>query len=361
MKAIYIHIPFCSSICTYCDFCKLYYNKKFIKDYLNSLENEISCTYKGEKVKTIYIGGGTPSTLNIEDLKHLFKITEMIDKSEVIEYTIECNIEDLTTEKLKLFKENGINRLSIGVQSFNDKILKILGRNHNKKMVFDMIKEAKKIGINNINIDLIYGVNGQSLDDLKEDIKLFLKLDIPHVSFYSLIIEPHTKLYIDSFKEIDEDLNIKMYEHINKVLKDYKYIHYEISNYAKEGYESKHNLVYWHNEQYYGFGLGASSYVGNIRYDNTRNLKAYINQNYIADKNILTELETMQNEMILGLRLKQGINKDIFYNKYNKRIEEVFNIDNLLQDGHLIDKNKFLYIPENKWFISNFTLLHFID
>lgn len=257
MKAIYIHIPFCSSICTYCDFCKLYYDKKFINDYLNSLNNEIRMNYNGEKVSTIYIGGGTPSTLDIEELKYLFKIIEIIDKSELVEYTIECNIEDLTIEKLKLFKENGINRLSIGVQSFNDKIIKILGRNHNKKMVIDMIGEAKRIGFNNINIDLIYGIYGQTLDDLNNDIKEFIKLDIPHVSFYSLIIEPHTKLYIDSFKEIDEDLNIQMYERINQVLKDNKYIHYEISNYAKEGYESKHNLVYWHNEHNYGFGLGA--------------------------------------------------------------------------------------------------------
>ena len=361
MKAIYIHIPFCNSICTYGDFCKLYYDKKFINDYLNSLNNEIRMNYNGEKVSTIYIGGGTPSTLDIEELKYLFKIIEIIDKSELVEYTIECNIEDLKFEKLKLFKENGINRLSIGVQSFNDKIIKILGRNHNKKMVIDMIGEAKRIGFNNINIDLIYGIYGQTLDDLNNDIKEFIKLDIPHVSFYSLIIEPHTKLYIDSFKEIDEDLNIQMYERINQVLKDNKYIHYEISNYAKEGYESKHNLVIGNNEHNYGFGLGASSYVYNVRYDNTRNIKAYINQNYVADKNILTKLETMQNEMILGLRLKNGINKDLFYKKYNKRVADIFDIDKLLQDGHLIDKNNFLYIPEDKWFVSNSILLHFID
>lgn len=361
MTAVYIHIPFCHSICTYCDFCKLYYNKAFINSYLTSLSNEIKKTYKGEELTTIYIGGGTPSSLDIEELEQLFDILKILNKNQIEEYTIECNIEDLSVEKLELFKRNGINRLSIGVQSFNDRILKILGRNHNKKIVFEKIETAKKCGFDNINIDLIYGIDGQTLDDLKEDIGLFLELNIPHVSLYSLIIEPHTRLYVDSFKEIDEDLNAEMYDYIKQALKNNTYNHYEISNYAYAGYESKHNLIYWHNEHYYGFGLGASSYVNDKRYDNTRNIKTYCSGKYVVEEHILNKRETMENEMILGLRLREGVNKEKFYRKYNERLEDVFKIDELLHDGHLIDKDNFLYIPDDKVFISNSILLSFLD
>ncbi|HHT38688.1 MAG TPA: radical SAM family heme chaperone HemW [Mollicutes bacterium] len=361
MKAVYIHIPFCSSICNYCDFSKMYYDKKMVNKYLETLEKEIITTYKKEKIKTIYIGGGTPSSLDLDELKKLFKILDIFDKSEIEEYTIECNIDNTNLEKLLLFKEKGINRISFGVQSFNDETLKILGRKHNEKMIKDTISLTKKVGINNINIDLIYGIKNQTLDDLKKDVEKFLKLDVPHISLYSLIIEPHTKLYINNFQSIDEDINANMYNYINKTLKENNYNHYEISNYAKEGYKSKHNLVYWNNMQYYGFGLGASSYVGNVRYDNTRSLTSYLKGNYILNKNVLTERETMENEMILGLRLTSGVNKKGFYKKYNKQVEDVFDIKELLSKKLLIDKNDHYFIPEDKLFISNSILIEFLE
>jgi oxygen-independent coproporphyrinogen-3 oxidase len=361
MKSIYIHIPFCYSICSYCDFCKIYYDKSLVTRYLEELEKEIRSIYKGEEVRTIYIGGGTPSSLSIDELEYLFRILEIFDKTKLEEYTIECNIESIDKDKLLLFKKNGVNRLSIGVQTFNEDLLKILGRNHTKEMVIEKIEAAKEIGFNNINIDLIYGINNERMDDLKFDIDTFFKLDISHISLYSLIIEPHTKLYIDNFKEMDEDLNASMYDYINKTLEDNNYIHYEISNYAKKGYESKHNLVYWHNLEYYGFGLGASSFIGNIRYDNTRSLNRYLEGNYKLNENILTDKEMMENEMILGLRLIKGVDKNHFYKKYGKRVEEVFPIQKLTDNKMLIDKNNFLYIPRDKLFISNSILIEFID
>jgi oxygen-independent coproporphyrinogen-3 oxidase len=329
--------------------------------YLETLGEEIKSIYKGEKIKTIYIGGGTPSSLSIEELKYLFKILNIFDKSKLEEYTIECNIESIDEDKLLLFKKNGINRLSIGVQSFNEDILKILDRSHTKEIVFSKIKRAKEIGFNNISIDLIYGIDSQTLEDLKGDIDMFLKLDIPHISLYSLIIEPHTKLYIDKFKQVDEDNNAIMYDYINETLKDNGYTHYEISNYAKNSYESMHNLVYWHNLEYYGFGLGAASFIGNIRYDNTRSLNKYLDGNYKLNEEILTERQMMEYEMILGLRLIKGIDKNNFYNKFGKRVEEVFPIQKLTDKKLLIDNNKFLYIPEDKLFISNSILIEFIE
>lgn len=361
MTSVYIHIPFCHKICTYCDFCKLYYDKQLVKSYLQSLEYEINTTYQKERVKTLYIGGGTPSMLDLDELEHLFKVINLLDKKQLQEFTIECNAESLTKEKLLLFKANGVNRLSIGVQTFNNKLLKILGRYHNNKMVFNIIKEAKAIGFNNINIDLIYGINKQTMRNLKKDLKYFLKLDVTHVSFYSLIIEPHTKLYIDSYKEINEDTNVKMYEYINTILKKHHYHHYEISNYAKEGYESKHNLVYWHNDQYYGFGLGSSSYINNKRYENTKNINDYIHNKYIINNKQIDDKEIIQNEMILGLRLIRGINKKVFYQKYHQSIDKVFDIKQLIANKLLIDDGDNIYIPEDKMFISNEVLTTFLD
>ena len=360
MKSVYIHIPFCNEICTYCDFCKMYYDKNIINNYLDALEKEIKDRYKGETIKTIYIGGGTPNILNILELNKLFKIIDIFNKDKLEEYTIECNIELLDKEKLILFKEKGINRLSLGIQSFNDKILTILGRKHNKNEVFDKIKLSKEIGFNNINIDLIYGIKDQSIETLKKDLDLFLRLDINHISLYSLIIEPNTMLYINKYREIDESLNKEMYDYICNILDENNYKHYEISNYSKEGYKSLHNLVYWHNEEYYGFGLGASSYIDNERFDNTRNIFKYIEGNYILNKEILTKRQTMEYEMILGLRLIEGVNKDLFYQKYGEYIEDVFDIKELIDNKLLIDNHGYIYIPKDKLFIQNEILINFI-
>jgi oxygen-independent coproporphyrinogen-3 oxidase len=329
--------------------------------YLETLEEEIKATYKGEEIKTIYIGGGTPSSLSIEELEYLFRILKILNKNKLEEYTIECNIESIDEDKLLLFKKNGISRISIGVQSFNENILKILGRSHTKETVISNIEKAKEIGFNNINIDLIYGIDSETLDDLKNDIDMFLNLNISHISLYSLIIEPHTKLYIDKFKTIDEDTNAIMYDYINETLKNNGYIHYEISNYAKSGYESKHNLVYWHNLEYYGFGLGAASFIDNVRYDNTRSLNKYLEGNYRLNEEILTERQMMEYEMILGLRLIKGIDKNNFYHKFSKKVEEVFPIQKLTAKELLTSKNNFLYIPEDKLFISNSILIEFIE
>ena len=239
--SIYIHIPFCSNICTYCDFCKIYYNKKYINNYLESLKKEIEERYRGEKINTIFIGGGTPTSLDEDELAKLFEIIKIFNISNNLEFTIESNVESITESKLKIMKEYGVNRISIGVQSFNDDIIKILGRLHNREEVYSKIELVKKY-FNNINIDMIYAVN-DNIDILREDIANFIKLDVPHVSFYSLIIEDRTMLKVNNYKSISEDVDYKMYKLIEETLEDNGYIHYEVSNYARNGYESKHNLT----------------------------------------------------------------------------------------------------------------------
>ncbi len=251
MLGVYIHIPFCKKICNYCDFCKMNYNEKYIKNYLNNLKKEIHTRYKGEKIDTLYIGGGTPTSLTLEELEYLLEITNIFNKEDDIEFTIESNIEDMDINKINLLKSYGVNRISFGVESFNKESLNILGRTHTKEEIFDTIDLTKKY-FSNINIDLIYGVT-DNIDTLKEDIHNFLLLDIPHISCYSLILEKNTKLYNDKFTPISEDIDYEMYNCIKEELKKKGYNHYEISNYAKKGYESIHNKIITPLEKYPSF------------------------------------------------------------------------------------------------------------
>jgi len=360
MKNCYIHIPFCKSICSYCDFPKMYHLDKYVDNYLSSLEKEIKTIYKKEILKTLYIGGGTPSCLTLDELKKLFKTTDILKKSADIEFTFECNIENIDKEKLKLLYQNGVNRLSLGVQSFNKKNLKLLNRNHTKKKCLKIINYAYKLGYKNINIDLIYGIPGQSIKMLKKDLKIIKKLKITHISTYSLIIEKNTKLYNKKIENIDPNLEYKMYLLINKKLRQKNFIQYEISNYAKKGYESKHNLNYWNNGSYYGFGLGATSYINNYRITNTKNINNYLNYKFIKSKEYEDKNIQMSNELILGLRKIKGINKKEFLKKYGKNIEEVFDIKKLIEEQKLIEENDFIKINSKYLYVSNEILINFI-
>ena len=208
-------------------------------------------------------------------------------------------------------------------------------------------------GIKNINVDLIYGIPNESLDILKKDIKDLLKLNPSHISTYSLIIEPHTKIGINNVQNIDEDLEAKMYEYICKKLKQKGFIHYEVSNFALKGCESKHNLAYWNNEEYYGFGLGASGYMDGFRYDNTKNIKEYTNGKYHINNALLSKQEIMEYEVMLGLRKMEGINLQEFFDKYDVNMQEVFPINPLVRNKDLIYKNGYIYINPEKIYVMN--------
>ena len=355
----YIHIPFCKNICSYCDFCKVFYNEKLVDKYLNSLEYEIKSIYNNELQETIYIGGGTPSSLNLEELEKLFKILNNIKKDSNTEYTIECNFSTITKEKLLLFKKYGINRLSFGIESISNKNLDLLGRNESKEQITQIISLARTLGFSNINLDLMYAIPGESIEELKEDLDFIISLDPEHISTYSLIIEENTKLYINNTKEIDEDIDYLMYNKICSILKD-KYQHYEISNFAKNGYQSRHNLCYWKNKEYYGFGVSASSYRNNTKYTNTKSITKYNNNDYKYLEEKITEEDKMSYEMILGLRLLEGVSKEEFYNKYNIKIEEYFDLDLLIKNKLLSDNNTHYFINEDKLYVSNEILLNFI-
>ena len=223
----------------------------------------------------------------------------------------------------------------------------------NKKEITDKINLVKKY-FNNINIDLIYGINNETLKELQEEVDSFINLDVNHISLYSLILEDNTILKTKKYKEIDDDLNRKMYDYIRKTLKKNNYIHYEISNFSKKGYMSKHNLCYWNNDNYYGFGLGSSGFVDNIRYTNTRSLNSYINGNYRYIKEKIDNKRNMEYEMILNLRKIKGISKKNFYKKYNINIKDVFDVSKLNENKY------YFYIPKKYLFVENYILCDFI-
>ena len=362
VKSVYIHIPFCNSICTYCDFCKIYYNKKYISLYLDELEKEIKSKYNNELIETIYIGGGTPSCLSIDELNRLFDIIKIFNLDNLIEFSIECNFDSISNEKLDLFKKNKVNRISFGLESIDKNILKILGRFNDTNKIKDTINYCKKIGLNNINIDLMYGIDNESIDILKNDLDFVKSLDITHISTYSLIIEDNTILKINNTKYIDEELDEEMYKVICSELKDYD--HYEISNFSKnKDYYCKHNLVYWCNCEYYGFGLSSSGYIDNIRYTNTRSINKYLNHDYIKNNGIeeLSVKDKIVYEIILNLRTSMGIDLDNFNNLYGNRLDELYDYKEMINNGLLVEENNHLKIPKDLWYISNSIIVELLE
>lgn len=361
MKNCYIHIPFCNNICSYCDFCKIYYNEEIVNNYLVELEKEIKSIYQGEVLDTIYIGGGTPSSLNTKQLEKLFDILKVFNKSKDIEFTIESNFENVTEEKLLIYKKYGINRLSFGLESINKDNLLFLNRKITKSKVDDTIKLCRKLGYNNINIDLIYALPTEDLEVLRNDLEYIFSLNIEHVSTYSLIIEDNTVLKINNTTNISEELDASMYKLICEEMKKHSYKHYEISNFSKEGYYSKHNLCYWNNDNYYGFGLGASSYLNNKRITNTRSINRYLEGKYVLEEIELSKYDLIEYEIMLNLRKATGISLSKFKNKYQKDLKNTVKIDKLIKDGFLIEEVDNIKIPEDKWYLSNEIILRILE
>ncbi len=356
ISSLYVHIPFCQNICSYCDFCKMYYQKKEILPYLRALEEELNQVYQNETIKTIYIGGGTPSCLSVEELEVLFKILEKVKKSPQVEYTIECNFDSVTKEKLELFKRVGVNRLSFGLETTHSRFEDYLGRKIDSNKAKEILSDAKKIGFQNINVDLMYAFKGETLEEVEEDIDFILSLDVSHISTYSLIIEKNTILGIQKEKEISSDLDHQMYQLICKKLKEHGYIHYEISNFAFQGAFSSHNLTYWHNQYYYGIGLGAASYLPEKRILNTRSLSKYKKGQRIIEVENLTTKDQMIYELILNLRLLEGLDLDDFYRKFHTRLEENFPYQKLVNRGMLVIEENHLKIKEDLLYVSNYIL-----
>ena len=361
---VYIHIPFCVKKCDYCDFISYCDKQDLVEEYVEKLKEEINIELnKMEyKIKTIYIGGGTPSSVDskfIIDILNVIKEKYNIDD---IEVTIEVNPGTITEEKLLDYKTAGINRLSIGLQETSNQLLKQIGRIHTYEEFLETYNLARQVGYKNINVDLMIGLPNQSISDIKDSLNKIINLNPEHISVYSLILEEGTKLYKKYEKNQldlpDEELERNMYWYVKNTLENNGYIHYEISNFAKDGYESKHNISCWKQEEYIGFGINAHSYIDGIRYSNTESIEEYI-ENFEKIIHEKQTIDDMQKEyMLLGLRKIEGISVQEFKNKFgdnpiflfrnelSKLVEE-----NLLEvDGDIIKlTNKGLDLANQVW------------
>lgn len=322
--SVYIHIPFCKSKCKYCSFVS-FVNQEKIQSYVEALLKEIDKYYRGESLKTLYFGGGTPSLLNAEELK---KIIDKFQINHNCEVTLEMNPDDANKDYLKSLNSIGINRLSIGAQTFDNEVLKFIGRRHNFEQTIKTVQLAKDVGFKNISLDLIYGL---PIANIESDLEKILQSKIQHISTYGLKIEEGSYFYKHYPENLpDEDMQADMYIKINEILNNAGFERYEISNFAQKGYESKHNLNYWNNEEYYGFGVAAHGYVDSIRYSNPNTLEKYFSVPFKHEcEHIVTQQEKLEEEIFLGFRKTTGINTEkinrIFDLDFDKKYKKILN------------------------------------
>lgn len=339
----YVHIPFCTQICYYCDFSKVFIKNQPVDSYLEHLLEEFR-SYDIQKLRTLYIGGGTPTALSASQLEVLLKgLTKNLDLSVLEELTIEANPGDLDADKIAVLKNSDVNRVSLGVQTFDDKMLKKIGRSHLEKDIYENIDHLKLAGFDNISIDLIYALPGQTMEQVKENVAKAIGLDIPHMSLYSLILENHT-VFMNRMRRgklplPKEELEAEMFEYIIAELERADFEHYEISNFSKSGFESRHNLMYWDNAEYYGIGAGASGYVNGVRYKNHGPIRHYLSAveegNARITEEHLSQKERMEEEMFLGLRKKSGVSMARFEEKFGRSFEGLYGeiVRDLVQQG----------------------------
>ena len=339
----YVHIPFCTQICYYCDFSKVFIKNQPVESYLEHLLQEFH-SYDIQKLRTLYIGGGTPTALSASQLEVLLDgLTKNLDLSMLEELTIEANPGDLDADKIAVLQNSAVNRVSLGVQTFDDKMLKKIGRSHTEKDIYENIDRLKLAGFDNISIDLIYALPGQTMDQVKDNVAKAIALDIPHMSLYSLILENHT-VFMNRMRRgklplPKEELEAEMFEYIIAELERAGFEHYEISNFSKQGFESRHNLMYWDNAEYYGIGAGASGYVDGVRYKNhgpiRHHLKAVEEGSVRINEEHLSQREQMEEEMFLGLRKKSGVSMARFEEKFERSFQELYGdiVKDLIQQG----------------------------
>ena len=359
---VYIHIPFCLKKCAYCDFvsyenvpCEL--KEKYVSAVISQMQK-----FKGEKVDTIYFGGGTPTTLKASQIKRLLDAAfDVFEVEKDAEITIECNPKTADREYFKKLKNYGINRLSIGVQSLNDDELSYLGRVHTAQEAKDCISDAFEAGFDNFSVDVMFGLKCQTLKSIKETLDGLLAFNPTHISCYSLIISEGTPFYEKGVEPIDEDLERKMQWFIVDYLKEKGYLRYEISNFAKDEKISRHNTKYWEMVPYIGLGAAASSYYNGERYENTADINEFIKKPH-AKLNIekLTKEDEMSEFMFLGLRKTEGVLFSEFYEKFGVEIEEKYDIRKNIELGLLIKEGDRLFLSQRGIDVSNTVFLDFV-
>lgn len=363
----YIHIPFCEHICYYCDFNKVFLEGQPVDEYIEALLTETRLSleqYPVKKMETVYVGGGTPTSLNAKQLDRLLSGLRELLPYKNGEFTVEANPGDLSGDKLDVMKNYGVNRLSMGVQTFDDRLLKKIGRKHTAKDVYDTIQLLEDKNFQNVTIDLIYALPGQSLDSFRDTVRRALELDLPHYALYSLILENQT-MFMNWVRRgkmqlPEQEVEAQMYAETIEAMEKAGRMQYEISNFAKPGFESQHNLVYWNNQNYFGLGAGASGYLANKRYKNRGPIQHYLKalnngQLPVLEEESLTQKEQIEEEMFLGLRKILGVEKKVFEERFGQSIVSIYGevIEDLKQQNLIIESDTNIRLTKQGLFRGN--------
>ena len=361
VKNAYIHIPFCRQKCHYCSFVS-FVKSELKEQYINALVREIKHFYNHERLDTLYFGGGTPSILTCEEFIRIINLFQITPATEV---TAEINPENLSLKYLKNLKDTGINRLSIGCQTFDDKKLKFIGRRHASADVEKALEFAFNAGFDNINLDFIYGLPDQSINDFTKDIEKAVRSDVRHISLYGLKIDKNCYFYHYPPNNLpDDDLQADMYLKAIDILTDNHFKHYEISNFAKQEFYSQHNLNYWNNNTYYGFGIGAHGFTNGCRYENLTDFTKYF-ADPVKHKKIhkLNNTEKLEEEIFLGFRKISGINVEVINRKFNIDFEEKYKtiLEKYLSTGHIKKTSGNYRLTTNGMLVSNTVLSDFLE
>ena len=349
---LYVHVPFCRHICYYCDFVHGIYREQSADAWLDALEKEIALRTLPKHLDTIYIGGGTPTSLSPAQLQRLLSL---LDGKSPYEYTVEADPGTIDAEKAAMLVDHGVNRVSIGMQSADDGLLKAIGRHHTHADTVEAVSLLQKTGIDNLSLDLLYSLPGQTMEMLKDSVQAACALSPKHISVYSLTIEENTVFGKKGMHALDEDTEADMYEYLRDTLPKYGYHRYETANFAKKGYESRHNLCYWNYRDFLGFSCGASGKEGNVRYDKTRSLSEYLKDPLAAETIELTPEDAMFECIMMNLRKKEGLLLSDFEEMFHVSVFAAFGekLQALLKEGSLCTDGKRLYCSEHGYDILN--------
>ncbi len=376
-RSVYIHIPFCSHKCYYCDFTAYHLDGQPVDAYLSALYEEMNIWTQvtpPNTIDTLYIGGGTPTVLKPHQMRQLLQAIERAfpQRSTNFEFTVEANPESVSKELLQILMDGGVNRISFGAQTFHPHLLRAIGRVHGVQEILYSVKWAREIGFSNLSLDLMFGLPGQTVEDMAETLEQVIAVKPEHLSCYSLKIEEGTRFYFMHQQNrltlpTDEE-EYHMFQLIRERLHQAGYRQYEISNFSLPGYESMHNKVYWQNDEYYGLGVGAHGYVNGVRYANIKGIQSYIERlengdRPIAEQNHVSIEESMENFMILGLRLLQGVNKVRFAQRYGKSIDQVFGhvVQSLMKKKLIADKVESIQLTEKGLLFGNEVFAAFLS
>lgn len=358
---LYVHVPFCAHICGYCDFAHVVYRNETVEQWLKAIEKEIQAKEINTDLSSIYVGGGTPTSLSASQLDRFLSLLDPYAEK-VQEYTVEINPETLDEEKCLVLGKHGINRASVGFETSDEKLLKLMGRSHTLSDMQQCMFLLRKYGIQNVSLDIMYSLPFQTMESLQKSVKDAICLQPSHLSLYSLTVEENTVFARKGYTSLDEDNEADMYEWICSFLPENGYRQYEVSNFARDGYESRHNCAYWNYRDFYGIGCGASGKENHCRYDHTKNVRTYISDPLKTETTRLNQKDEMFEMWMMSIRLKKGMDLKLFEDTFHVSFLDVYRetTEKMIAEGYLAVCNGYLYCTDKGYEIMNSVLVEYI-